>query len=338
MIHETGDSHKDNDCSVVILLAAYNGARYIADQIRSIQSQTFTNWRLVIRDDGSTDDTVGIINEFSYSDDRIEVLSNAYHGEKSAKENFNCLMKFSSEINASYIFFSDQDDIWMRDKMDKLMKFMRQLEQAVGKVPICVHTDMEVVDDSGHLLHRSFMQYQGIRHIHKHQLRVLVNQNFVTGCTMLINRRLLDASYPVPEQAVIHDWWIAQISSALGVLAYINEPLVKYRQHDANVIGAKKFYDAVNPLKNNFWDQLDRIKRNIDGATCQSAYFLKRIMRYADTYSVSKEAEKIAEVYSSMNSYNRYKRVYFLLRYGIRRISKIEWSLMIMGMFFHRFS
>jgi len=116
---------------------------------------------------------------------------------------------------------------------------MSELEARHGySEPLLVHSDLQVVDAGLKPISSSFMQYQRIAH-EDDGLRTLLLSNFVTGCTCLLNRQLAELALPIPREAIVHDWWLALCAASAGHIGYIAEPLVKYRQHGANVIGAK---------------------------------------------------------------------------------------------------
>ena len=220
-----------------ILLATWNGQRYLAEQIDSILTQTFTDWRLLIRDDGSTDGTPDIIKRYvSENPDRIAVIENSERG-LGARGNFARLMEHST---ADYVMFSDQDDVWLPHKAERLMKTMEALEGRHDRdTPILVHSDLKVVGPDLREVHPSFIAHQKLNPGFGRSLNRMLVQNVVTGCASMCNGRLLKMSLPVPEQAFMHDWWLALVAAALGRIEFIAEPMVLYRQHDSNTMGAK---------------------------------------------------------------------------------------------------
>jgi glycosyltransferase involved in cell wall biosynthesis len=223
---------------VEVLLATYNGERFLREQIDSILAQDYKNIRVLARDDGSSDETVRILNEYEerYSG-RFRVLPLS-PGAGSAKGNFLLLMKAST---AKYICFSDQDDVWLPDKVTRTKQAMDELEsQWGGDVPLLVFTDLQVVDDQLRTLHESFWAHEKIHPDRVHRLPWLLVQNLVTGCTMMLNRQLLELSLRMPDDALMHDHWIALLASSMGKSGIVNARTVLYRQHDRNVAGVTK--------------------------------------------------------------------------------------------------
>jgi glycosyltransferase involved in cell wall biosynthesis len=230
---------------VVILLAAYNGARYINEQISSIRGQTFADWTLLARDDGSTDGTAELLNAAARQDSRIKVVHDQ-RGNLGPIGNFGALLQAANTVGADYVFLSDQDDVWLPDKVSKELGCMQAAEARYGAVtPLLVHSDLTVTDSSLNVVNKSFMTYQNIWHDDHEPIRTLLVQNFVTGCTALANRALLDLALPVPTGVLMHDWWLALCAATCGRIAYVAEPTVLYRQHRTNQVGAKGYWKSI---------------------------------------------------------------------------------------------
>jgi len=261
---------------VVIILASYNGAAFIADQLSSVQNQTYSDWLLLLRDDGSEDETVQLFKEIAKLETRFQLLSDNL-SRLGAAESFHCLMREVVKSSARYVVFADQDDIWLPHKLSKQMALMKELEAGCPEIPVLVHSDLEVVDAELNPIAPSFMDYQGIRNESTKPLQVLLAQNYVTGCTVIINRALLDMALPMPANVLMHDWWLALCAAVFGRLEFSNEPLVKYRQHGGNVIGAKNLCLLLNPLKNNWQNHWLKGRDNLTGSLVQAKALVDRI-------------------------------------------------------------
>jgi glycosyltransferase involved in cell wall biosynthesis len=234
---------------VDILLSTYNGGKYLKDFLNSLLDQTYRNWKLIVRDDGSIDDTVEILKNFAKSNpERVEIIidnSRSLGPQKS----FLSLLKFSK---AEYIMFADQDDIWLPNKIEVTLKKMREVESKLGEEkPVLIHTDLKVVDENLNIIADSFWKYQNNNPELKN-LNNLVVQNNVVGCTIMINKALKALIDLIPDKAIMHDWWVALVVSAFGVIDYVPEATILYRQHGGQNTGAKKysFY--------NFYDRFIR--------------------------------------------------------------------------------
>lgn len=225
---------------VDVLLATYNGARHLPDQLASLLAQTHGEFRLLVSDDGSSDGTQALLRQWAPRfGGRMAVLANPQPGRGVAR-NFEFLMHASLEGGAArYVAFCDQDDVWLPHKLATLVAALEQLERERGgdQAPCLAHCDLEVVDAALQPIHPSFARHQ---HFDPAQCSdvSLLSVNQVTGCAMLVNRVLLRQALPLPDAAVMHDWWCALLAAG-GGRRFIDQPLVRYRQHGANQLGAK---------------------------------------------------------------------------------------------------
>lgn len=220
---------------IEILLATCNGAAYLSALLDSLLAQTCGNWRLIVRDDGSTDDTLWIIDEYlANHPDRVSILSD--QGERLGPcGNFARLLEQST---ADYTMFCDQDDVWLPRKIELTLARMREMEGLYGgDTPILVHTDLRVVDGGLNPLSDSLWRYQTTDPDATALNRLLV-QNVATGCTVMINRALRELARPIPEEARMHDWWLALAAAAFGRIGHVAQPTALYRQHGDNDSGA----------------------------------------------------------------------------------------------------
>ena len=230
---------------IAVLLATYNGAEFLFQQLDSILQQTWSNLVIVIRDDNSTDDTAELIRSFAskYPDRMHRVEIDGAHG--GAKNNFSTLIEYVLEhkdqlgLERAYMMFSDQDDIWRSVKMERQARLMFQTEESGTDTPVLVHCDLRVVNAELQPIADSFIRYQGLD-VRRSGFGQLLVSNLVTGCTMFINEALAEKAVPVPPEAVMHDWWLGLVAAAFGEIAFLPEQLVEYRQHDNNALGARE--------------------------------------------------------------------------------------------------
>ena len=223
---------------VDILLATYNGARYLAPQLDSLLAQTHSHFRLLVSDDGSRDDTLAILHRYQSAFGGRMVLLPAQRSG-GVLSNFGRLMQASAEDGvASHIAFCDQDDVWLPEKTARLLAAVQGMENLRGTaVPCLAHSDLTVVDRDLQVFSPSFAAYQRIAPPDIHRL-TLLSVNQVTGCATLINRALLQLALPLPPQAVMHDWWLALLAGS-GARQWVAQPLILYRQHGRNQLGAR---------------------------------------------------------------------------------------------------
>ena len=220
-----------------ILMSTYNGERYLQEQLDSILAQTYSDWMLFVRDDGSTDATLPLLQ--NYADKYPEKICVTNDGENiGACKSFERLLQLHG--NAEYVAFADQDDVWLPDKIEICMQTMKQAEKKYNNLPIVVHTDLEVVDQHLNQISRSFWEYSNIRpRLLNDNMHYLAICNSVTGCTTLINRNACLCSLPFSENSYMHDAWIAlQTKYNNGIIIPVSQPTIRYRQHSRNALGA----------------------------------------------------------------------------------------------------
>ena len=225
---------------VDILLATYNGEKYIREQIDSILNQTYTEFRLLISDDGSKDKTREILEEYKNKDSRIQIFMQ--ENNLGVVKNFEFLLE---KVEAKFYMFSDQDDIWKKEKIEKSLNKIKEGFDLV-------YSDLEVVDENLNVTYESYWKLKGIySKIKKYNnFESLYLNNFVTGCTIISKKELINKFLPLPNTSkyVLHDYWISLILSQDGKIAYIEEPLIKYRQHKNNKVGSKKKSDELKTI------------------------------------------------------------------------------------------
>lgn len=227
---------------VDILLATCNGERFIQEQVSSILNQSYPHLSLIICDDQSTDQTPIILAELAKNHpERIKIIS---AGRKLGVN--QCFSFLLEHIENDYLMFADQDDVWLKHKVENAMESIQILEKQYGcDIPLLVHSNLKVVDAKLEVLSDSFWSYSNLFPKNGSSLNRLIVQNAVTGCSLLMNRALVNKAMPIPEEAIQHDWWIALVAAAFGYIKEIEEPSILYRQHTANAVGAIKYNPFV---------------------------------------------------------------------------------------------
>ena len=227
---------------VDVLLATYNGEKYLKEQIDSILNQTYQNINLIISDDNSNDSTRKILEEYKKIDNRIKT----YLQDKNLGyiKNFEFLL---TKVESNYYMLSDQDDLWLPEKIEKSMKTLKE------KNADLVFGDLEVVDEKLNTIYPSFGDFMLLnRKINKYIDSYKVNYlyNCVTGCTILSKKEFIKDILPIPNDSkyVPHDYWMALMISLKGRLAYMPEKYIKYRQHGNNQIGTDKISHKFKKL------------------------------------------------------------------------------------------
>lgn len=250
-----------------ILVATYNGERYLGAQLDSLIDQTEKDIRILIRDDGSTDRTPEMIADYARRyPEKIEAVS-VSAAARGPVGNFMALTRAAS---ADYVMYCDQDDVWYPEKAEKTRKAMAEAEQRWGsQTPILIYSNYETVDKNLTPLPVDERKNQVYRpHLAFNRLLV---QNYVTGCTMMVNRALYQKATAADAEILMHDWWFALYASAFGKIVHLDEKLMAYRQHCDQCVGATdvksfnyrltKFKDpATRDKKNDYYRQAQAFK------------------------------------------------------------------------------
>ncbi len=291
--------------NIIILLATHNGESYISAQLNSILEQTNTSWKLLIHDDNSTDNTVDIIKQYQkqYSSKIQFIDDDISFGN--ASDNFNFLLGY---IDTEYIMFCDQDDVWKKDKIDKTLQKMKEVEKE-GKQAVLIHTDLVVVDESLQVLNNSFWDYQNLNPKNSNFSHFVI-QNNITGCSVMINKKLAKLALPIPKETIMHDWWLGLVASKFGKIAYLNEPTILYRQHLANDTGAKRF--DIRFLAQNAKKTYKNRKQMFDKYIIQAKKFLEVYQNQLD-----EETIKMLKDFSNIKSNSWWNRFMILKKYKL---------------------
>ncbi|MCW2119415.1 glycosyltransferase family 2 protein [Flavobacterium sp. 7A] len=277
--------------TVDILLATYNGAKYVEAQIHSIISQSHKDWRLVIHDDGSKDNTVTIIKKFSAVDSRIMLVDDGV-SFGNAGQNFMYLLQFSS---ADYIMFCDQDDIWFDNKLDVLYQEIKNKE-----FPCAVYCNADAYDGSKvvskniTLFHRSTLENS------------LFLNSGVQGCSLMFNRKLLNCLKEFPNYVYMHDHLITIASVTFGKLFHIDDSLMLYRQHDSNVTGN---------INNSLLSRMKQFLFTRNSVIDKKHY--EANLSFFEKYSpvISRKNKEIFNAYFAYPKKNRLERLGIILKY-----------------------
>ncbi len=222
--------------TVSVVLATFNGAKFLRAQLESIAKQTLPVDEIVVGDDGSRDDTLEILEEYQRPGHphKLPLRIIRHERQMGPARNFECLMRASKH---DIILFSDQDDIWMSDRVLRSVKALQVTDADY------VFGDATIIDEvsrpSGQTLWNDVFFSKQEREAMRSGsgFNVLMRHNVVTGATLGIRRRVLDWVLPLAE-GWMHDGWIALIAEALGTSTMIEDPVISYRRHRHQQIGA----------------------------------------------------------------------------------------------------
>lgn len=283
---------------ITILLSTYNGEKYLQEQLDSLFAQTYKDFEIIARDDGSSDESLKILRSYA-----VEIMQTKE--SLGAKGSFSELLKYTvKDSDSKYFMFCDQDDVWYTDKIEKTLAKMKEIEQQFGKIPLLMHTDLEVVDEQLNSINSSFMDFQKIDPL-KNKFHNLLVQNTITGCTAMINKELAEKCLPVPDGAIMHDWWIGLVASKFGKIGYVDEPTIKYRQHSNNTVGAKGF-DIRFVLKSIFK------KASLNGNITQAKAFLNQFENELDI-----ETKTMLQEFTILEQKSWWQKRVVLLKYKL---------------------
>lgn len=237
---------------IEVLLATYNGERFLREQIDSILAQDYGNLRVLARDDESSDGTVAILEEYAARfPERFRVMP-ASKGTGHPKWNFLQLMEAST---SEYVCFADQDDVWLPQKLTWTMQAMNRLEMRHSrKLPLLAFTDLCVVDEHLKTIIQSYWKLHRINPRQVNHFARLLGQNVVTGCTAMVNRPLIELALRMPDEAHMHDSWVALIASVFGAGEPVYAQTVLYRQHDRNMLGAGELPNQIKTPRRSAYD------------------------------------------------------------------------------------
>jgi glycosyltransferase involved in cell wall biosynthesis len=265
-----------NDCKVSIALATYNGERYLAELLESLCQQTILPFEVIVADDSSTDNTISIIEQFR---SRLPITIYTNTESVGVVENFQ---RAAANCTGDFVAFCDQDDIWLPDKLARSLELINILDSTI---PALVYTDLIVVDENLEELATSYWKHRGLQPA-KETFESIIYGNIVTGCTMLVNRRMITEILKMPSSVIMHDFWIACVAYGIGHVTFVNQPTILYRQHSTNVTNN----DAVTWRTR--WKRLYTLLTNRSHASIFLAIEIDQAQKYMAMYGTMLTSDK----------------------------------------------
>ncbi len=282
-----------NEPLVSIVMTTYNGAAYLEEQLESLFSQSYPAIEIIVSDDCSTDNTLGILFKYEAGHKNFKVIKNNIN--LGYIKNFERAMMASS---GEFIAPCDQDDTWHHDKISLMV-------EAIGQYPM-LYCDSELVDNK--------LQSLGKKMSDKKNLATYTNclvfatDNCIAGHATLLKKSIFLAATPFPLQ-VPHDWWLPYVSTFYGGIKYLDMPLVKYRHHANNFIGAVK----INKTKKTIFERIQKKKKERQIIKERVQLFYEKC---PDTLIEEKTTiQKIIKSYSSFSLVNNFNRSRLFLRH-----------------------
>lgn len=333
-----------------ILMATYNGEKYLREQIDSILNQTFKEFNLIICDDCSKDNTWKILEEYKNKDSRVRIIKN----EKNLGYNKN-FEKLLGYVESEYFMLSDQDDFWLPEKVEESYK------KITSEKLNLVCSDLEVVDKDLKTIHPSMWEFWPDYNIKEkikksRDYKSCLMTNCITGCTTIINSKLIPKILPLPGYPIVHDWWIGLVAGSIGDIGYIEKPLIKYRQHGNNQIGyvtTKTIYNYSSAMRKHMIEnhieilevlqkRKDVLNPELEEITKEGIKYLKAIMNKKVIVLKNKKAfkklykyedDKYIKQINLMYNYPLFAKIYkyfyalhikvFKEKVGIKRLIKM---------------
>lgn len=295
---------------VDIALATFDGGSFVGEQVESIIAQTHPEWQLIARDDGSTDDTVAVLERYRDAEpERIVIVADG-DGTLGHVGNFARVLGHST---APYVALCDQDDVWLPGKLAASLAALQRLERRVGSdTPCLVFTDATVVDAGLRPLAPSFWARTGVRPTDADDLGRMLYGNVVAGHTAIINAPLRDLALPVPDTVRFIDWWITLLAAACGETTFLPEPTVLHRQHGHNVNGAR-------PRRRiSMREGLDQLRRRDEIAQHRARRFGQaEALRERTAGLLDEESTRVLDGFLSLPSVGLVERVRRARRHGL---------------------
>lgn len=283
---------------VDILVATYNtNEKYLKKQIDSILRQTHKNIKIYISDDNSSDEKVAeILKEYEQNDKRIKL----YIQPKNLgyNKNFEFLLQQST---ANYIMFSDHDDIWGKEKIEKSLKKIK--EENVDMV----YCNCRQVDEDGIVIQDDYFKYKNVPLV-KGKSKLAISRCVGIGCSQIITKEVKEKMIPFKKDVIAHDWLAAFIANEGKGMCYIEEPLFDYRLHGSNVFGGRSLNQNLNRWKqehgNSYKSFLEYRKDAINRAYLGGIKMCKQYVSIKQDEQFIDEAEKYYDdilMYSKIN-------------------------------------
>lgn len=288
--------------NIVILLATYNSENYIKEQLDSLLRQTYKDSiSIVISDDTSKDKTLSIINEYIEKHANISLIKSETP-LKSPQANFWFLLKNAPD--ADYYMFCDHDDVWLESKVEKTFLKMQEIDDTC---PAIVHSDLFVADGNLNVTFQSMFASQGLNK--SPSLENALIQSSVTGCTMMINKALKELALKKQDvkNMIMHDWYLTVLCLATGKIGFVDEPLILYRQHGNNQVGAKNTKSFSYILNKAL--QLKKNKESIKNTYLQA----KDIF---DNFNDNTKNFKLIQAYADNLNKNKIQRIFSAFKFG----------------------
>jgi len=307
--------HNPTNTSVAVVVATYNGASFLLAQLESIAQQTHKPAQIIIVDDASSDDTIRIANNFAAAYPEVLVVQN--ETRLGYIKNFEKGMLLAT---ASYVALSDQDDIWVSNKLEKLLF-------AIGD-QMLAYSDSELIDANGGLLHQKMSSIKNQLAYHTPVMYAI--GAWAPGHAMLFKKELINKAVPFPV-LVTHDFWLGFVATCYSKVVYVNEPLVHYRQHTQNAIGADTTKNKTTSItlaekKQKARARMELLYNKVKETGHKHASVFEKINNSYASFSLSNNFKRAKLFYDYRNLILAYKKKSALLKilFAVKMFFKID--------------
>lgn len=285
-IHLDQNLQMAENSKIAILLATYNGENFISEQLDSLFSQTIQNFKIYVRDDGSTDNTINILKKYIKKNPNKITLLNDKTLHRGARDSFLWLLE---NVESQYFMFCDQDDVWLPYKIEHTLKKMTETELKNPGKAVMIHTDLKIVDKDLNVINSSFWNWGKFNVDLNRHFNFAALGNVFTGCTMMINSAAKKYIFPINTNIKLHDEWIGLTIVKNGIVDNLKEQTMLYRQHGNNVCSAgnKKEFNLKHYISfniNNWYDNRKPILDSVGYGSKTKAIFFKFLYSFIRTF------------------------------------------------------
>lgn len=309
---------------IEILLATYNTEQeYLKKQIDSILNQTYQNFKLLISDDHSIKKEIKTILEtYQKQDKRIEIYTQ--ESNLGYNKNFEFLLK---QAKANYIMFSDHDDIWYPQKIEKCLTKMKE-----EKVDL-VYCNANQINEKDEIIKQNYFQYKNVPLIHG-KSKLAITRCIGIGCSQMITKTIRDHMIPFTDQVIAHDWLAAFLANEGNGITYIEEPLFGYRLHNNNVFGGRSLAQNLSKWREENGSSYASYLKYRKEKVINKAYLegAKMCLQYATNQEQKKMIQQLVKYYEKLENskyFNRHIFQYFRFLAGKNLVKKMIKEIII---------
>lgn len=237
----------DDNETITIVMSVYNGALYLQQQLQSLELQTYTNWKLLVRDNGSDDNTLNILKEFQtkLGENKVFIIENS----NTINEVYNSFSSLVDKVNTNLIMLCDGDDFWLPEKIiDAKVGILKMQKKYGPNIPLLYHTDLTLTNERLSVKSSSMWKDQMLNPNRYSAIKCLMHNHSI-GNTYIFNKELVDIARKRPKDLIMHDVFYLLIASLFGKVSYGSESHILYRQHNKNICGGSKLMTYSNLRK-----------------------------------------------------------------------------------------